>query len=103
VVCVRSHLHGHVVWQARARALVVRVLLREEAHAERVPRPRGQAEHLEHHSDLCRVAASPQRLSSGVTIGRTAMKTLRIGLVGFRVGDRSRGRFATPADFPQHD
>ena len=23
--------------------------------------------------------------------------------VGFRVGDRSRGRFATPADFPRHD
>jgi hypothetical protein len=26
----------------------------------------------------------------------------RTGL-GIRVGDRSRGRFATPADFPQHD
>jgi hypothetical protein len=23
--------------------------------------------------------------------------------LGFRVGDRSRGRFATPADFPPHD
>jgi hypothetical protein len=33
----------------------------------------------------------------------TAMKKLRIVTVGFRVGDRSRGRFATPADFPLHD
>jgi hypothetical protein len=24
-------------------------------------------------------------------------------VLGFRVGDRSRGRFATPADFPRHD
>jgi 3'-phosphoadenosine 5'-phosphosulfate (PAPS) 3'-phosphatase len=31
----------------------------------------------------------------------TPMQKLRFGL-GFRVGDRSRGRFATPADFPLH-
>jgi hypothetical protein len=34
----------------------------------------------------------------------TAMRKLRIvALSGFRVGDRSRGRFATPADSPRHD
>jgi hypothetical protein len=30
-------------------------------------------------------------------------KTLRIVTLGFRVKDHSRGRFATPADFPRHD
>jgi hypothetical protein len=33
---------------------------------------------------------------------RTAMKKLRI-VTGFRVRDRSRGRFSTPADFPLQD
>jgi hypothetical protein len=37
------------------------------------------------------------------TARSTAMKILRIVTVGFHVGDRSRGRFATPADFPLHD
>jgi hypothetical protein len=32
----------------------------------------------------------------------SATKMLRI-VTGFRVGNRSRGRFATPADFPRHD
>jgi hypothetical protein len=31
------------------------------------------------------------------------MEKLRIVTKGFRAGDRSRGRFATPADFPLHD
>jgi hypothetical protein len=31
----------------------------------------------------------------------TTMQKLRI-VTGFRVGDRSRGRYATPADFPPH-
>ena len=35
----------------------------------------------------------------GVQDYKSATKKLRI--VGFRVGDRSRGRFATPADFPR--
>jgi hypothetical protein len=30
-------------------------------------------------------------------------KSCESRLKGFRVGDRSRGRFATPADFPLHD
>ena len=34
---------------------------------------------------------------------RTATQKLRIVREGFRVGDRSRGRFATPADSPLHD
>jgi hypothetical protein len=33
----------------------------------------------------------------------TAMRKLRIVTLGFRVGDRSRGRYATPADFAIHD
>jgi hypothetical protein len=32
-----------------------------------------------------------------------AMQKLRIVTVGFRVGDRSRGRFAPPVDLPRHD
>jgi hypothetical protein len=37
------------------------------------------------------------------TRGYSDAKKLRIVMVGFRVGDRSRGRYATPADFPRHD
>ena len=32
-----------------------------------------------------------------------AMQKLRIVTKGFRVGDRSRGRYATPAEIPRHD
>jgi hypothetical protein len=34
--------------------------------------------------------------------GWTAMQKLRIETWGFQVGDRSRGRYATSADFPLH-
>jgi hypothetical protein len=33
----------------------------------------------------------------------TATHELRIVTLGIRVGDRSRGCFATPADFPRHE
>jgi hypothetical protein len=41
--------------------------------------------------------------SSSTRLCRTAMQKLRIVTLGFRVGDRSRGRYATPADFPGRD
>jgi hypothetical protein len=37
------------------------------------------------------------------TAGGTATKKVRNRNAGFRVGDRSRGHYATPADFLQHD
>jgi hypothetical protein len=45
----------------------------------------------------CRFEASDSVYSDAK--GRNASRNVR----GFRVGDRSSGRFATPADFPPHD
>jgi hypothetical protein len=41
---------------------------------------------------------------SGVSLNASGGNTKKVRIVtGFRVGDRSRGRYALPADFPLHD
>jgi hypothetical protein len=40
---------------------------------------------------------------SDISLGDSYSDEKAIVMLGFRVGDRSRGRFATPADFPRRD
>jgi hypothetical protein len=84
------------------RELCVRTAVRATAHV--LPTPRLALERAFAVGDggggvLLRVEAQPQevqRMQKVATI-------VTIVTLEFRVGGRSRGRFATPADFPRHD